>query len=219
MRCMLLVDTSRSMRFASGEVSKAEYARTLAATLGYFLLQQRDVVGLGLIDRDLHEFLRARWRPGQLRRLLSLLSKESEGKETNLGNGLDQIARLIRKRSLIMVISDFLSPPEEWERSLGQLVAAGHDVRAIQILDSAELDLEFGKASQWEDLETGDQIYVDPNEARGAYKASFNEHQEKIRRSLEMRGIRHLIAPTNKPLDFVLIDLLKRQPLKGRVGL
>ena len=72
---------------------------------------------------------------------------------------------------------------------------------------------------KWEDLETGDQIYVDPNEARSAYKASFGEHQKKIRRSLEMRGIRHLIAPTNKPLDFVLIDLLKRQPLRGRVGL
>jgi uncharacterized protein (DUF58 family) len=219
LRCMILVDTSRSMKFASGEVSKAEYARTLAATLGYFLLQQRDVVGLGLIDRDLHQFLPARWRPGQFKRLLSLLSMESEGKETNLGNGLDQIGKLTPKRSLVMVISDFLSPPEEWEKSLGQLIAAGHDVRAIQILDSAELDLEFGKASQWEDLETGDQIYVDPNEARSAYKASFEAHQSKIRRTLEIRGIRHLIAPTNKPLDFVLIDLLRRQQLKGRVGL
>ena len=124
LRCMILVDTSRSMKFASGEVSKAEYARTLAATLGYFLLQQRDVVGLGLIDRDLHQFLPARWRPGQFKRLLSLLSMESEGKETNLGNGLDQIGKLTPKRSLVMVISDFLSPPEEWEKSLGQLIAA-----------------------------------------------------------------------------------------------
>lgn len=219
LRCMILVDTSRSMKFTSGEASKAEYARTLAATLSYFLLQQRDVVGLGLIDRDLHQFLPARWRPGQFKRLLSLLSMESEGKETNLGNGLDQIGKLTPKRSLIIVISDFLSPPEEWEKSLGQLIAAGHDVRAIQILDSAELDLEFGKASQWEDLETGEQIYIDPNEARSAYKASFEAHQLKIRRTLGMRGIRHLIAPTNKPLDFVLIDLLRRQPLKGRVGL
>ncbi len=105
---------------------------------------------------------------------------ESEGKETNLGNGLDQIGKLTPKRSLVMVISDFLSPPEEWEKSLGQLIAAGHDVRAIQILDSAELDLEFGKASQWEDLETGDQIYVDPNEARSAYKASFEARNQRF---------------------------------------
>lgn len=219
LRCMLLVDTSRSMRFASGDVSKAEYARTLAATFGYFLLQQRDVVGLGLFDSNLHEYLPAKWRPGQFRRLLSLLSKKSEGKETNLATGLKEAARLNRKRSLIIVISDFLSPPEEWEQSLGQLIAAGHDVRAIQILDSAELDLDFGKASQWEDLETGNQLYVDPQEARSAYKESFAEHQSKIRQALEKRGVRHQIAPTNKPLDFVLIDLLKRQPLKGRVSL
>jgi len=219
LRCMLLMDTSRSMQFASGSVSKAEYARTMAATMAYFLLQQRDVVGLGLIDSELHQFLRARWRPGQFRRILSLLSGESEGKETNLDNGLAQVGRLIRKRSLIIVISDFLSPPEEWERSLGQLVAAGHDVRAIQILDSAEIDLDYGKASQWEDLETGEQLYVDPSEARNAYKESFGKHQEAIQKALEKRGVRHLVAPTNKPLDFVLIDLLKRQPLRGRVGL
>ncbi len=218
LRCMLLIDTSRSMQFASGDVSKAEYARTLAATLGYFLLQQRDVVGLGLIDRELHKFLRARWRPGQFRRLLTALAGESEGRETNLGHGLSQVGRLLRKRSLIIVVSDFLSPPEEWEKSLGQLIAAGHDVRAIQILDSAELDLDYGKASQWEDLETGNQLYVDPAEARSAYKASFAAHQDAIRQTLEKRGVRHLIAPTNKPLDFVLIDLLKRQPLRGRVG-
>lgn len=219
LRCMLLVDTSRSMTFSSGGVSKAEYARTMAATLAYFLLQQRDVVGLGLIDSELHQFLRARWRPGQFRRILSLLSGESEGRATNLDNGLSQVGRLIRKRSLIIVISDFLSPPAEWERSLGQLVAAGHDVRAIQILDSAEIDLEYGKASQWEDLETGEHLYVDPAQARAAYKESFGEHQAAIQKALEKRGVRHLIAPTNKPLDFVLIDLLKRQPLKGRVGL
>ncbi len=218
LRCLLLVDTSRSMQFASGDISKSEYAKTLAATFSYFLLQQRDVVGLGLFDSELHEYLPARWRPGQFRRLLALLSKESDGKNTNLSKGLDQAANLNSKRCLILIISDFLSPPEEWETTLGQLVAAGHDVRAIQILDSAELDLDFGKASQWEDLETGNRLYIDPKEAQSAYKQSFAAHQEKIRNALERRGIRHLIAPTNKPLDYVLIDLLKRQPINGRVA-
>ncbi len=218
LRCMILVDTSRSMGFASGDVSKAEYARTFAATFAYFLLQQRDVVGLGLFDADLHAYLPARWRPGQFRRILSLLSRESEGRDTQIGQGLEQAALLNRKRSLIIVLSDFLSPPEEWETPLGQLIAAGHDVRAVQILDSAELDLDFGKASQWEDLETGKRLYIDPGEARSAYKESFAAHQAKIQEALEQRGVRHLIAPTNKPLDFALIDLLKRQPLHGRVA-
>ena len=218
LRCIILVDTSRSMQFGSKEVSKAEYARTLAATFSYFLLHQRDVVGLGLLDKELREYVPARWRPGQFRRLLSLLGKESEGDETDLGKALEQTAILNRKRSLILILSDFLSPPEDWKRPLGQLVAAGHDVRALQILDSAELDLDYGKAAQWEDLETGNRLYVDPSEARSAYKESFGAHQNLVQQALEERGVKHLIAPTNKPLDFVLIDLLRSQPLSGRVA-
>lgn len=218
LRCVLLVDTSRSMKFGSGEVSKAEYARTLAATFSYFLLRQRDVVGLGLFDSELREYLPARWRPGQFRRLLALLGKESEGSQTDLGKALEQAAMLNPKRSLILVLSDFLSPPDSWKRSLGQLVAAGHDVRALQVLDSAELNLDFGKASQWEDLETGKRLYIDPSEARSAYKASFEAHQSLVQQALEERGVKHLVAPTNKPLDFVLIDLLRSQPVSGRVA-
>ncbi len=218
LRCILLIDTSRSMDFGSGEVSKAEYARTLGATFAYFLLQQRDVVGLGLFDSELREYLPARWRPGQFRRLLSLLGRKADGDETDLGKALEQTAILNTKRSLILVLSDFLSPPSDWERPLAQLIAAGHDVRALQILDSAELDLDFGKAAQWEDLETGNRLYIDPAEARSAYKASFAEHQGQVQQSLEERGVKHLIAPTNKPLDFVLLDLLRSRPLTGRMS-
>ena len=219
LRCMILADFSRSMQFGSSDVSKFEYARTLAATFAYFLLQQRDIVGIGLFDSELRDYLPARWRPGHFRRILGLLGKTPEGKATDLDAALEQTIHLNRKRSLILILSDFLSPPDDWKRALGQLVAAGHDVRAIQILDSAELDLDFGKAAQWEDLETGQRLYVDPSEARSAYKASFQAHQTQVQQALEERGVTHLIAPTNKPLDFVLIDLLKRKPLVGRVAL
>ena len=218
LRCMILFDASRSMQFGSDGVSKAEYARTLAATFAYFLVKQRDVVGLALFDSELREYLPARWRPGQFRRLLALLGKKSDGDETNLGKALEQATHLNSKRSLILVLSDFLSPPDSWKRSLGQLVAAGHDVRALQVLDSAELDLDFGKAAQWEDLETGNRLYIDPSEARSAYKESFEAHQTLVQQALEERGVKHLVAPTNRPLDFVLIDLLRSQPLTGRVA-
>ncbi|OUW17109.1 MAG: DUF58 domain-containing protein [Opitutales bacterium TMED158] len=218
LRCLLLVDSSRSMKFGSGDAPKAEYARTLAATFAYFLLQQRDIVGLGLFDSELRDYLPARWRPGHFRRILALLGKDPEGKVTNLEATLEQAMQLNRKRSLILIISDFLSPPDEWKRALGQLVAAGHDVRAIQVLDSAEIDLDFGKAAQWEDLETGNRLYIDPAEARNAYKESFQAHQTLVQETLEDRGVTHLVAPTNKPLDFVLLDLLRRKPLEGRVA-
>ena len=146
LRCHIILDTSKSMSFGSLDYNKAEYARTLAATLAYFLLHQRDVVGLSLFDSEIRKYVPPRWRPGHLRLLLSKL-------ETNLGHALEEVAMLSRKRSLMLIVSDFLTPPETWVTQLGHLTAMSHDVRAIQILDPAEISLDFGRAAHWEDME------------------------------------------------------------------
>ena len=209
LRCHIVLDTSRSMLFGSLDYNKAEYARTLAATLAYFLIQQRDVVGLSIFDSEVRDYLPARWRPGQLRLLLSKLEREPRGNETNLRQALEEVALLNQKRSLVLLISDFLTPPSEWEKELGHLVAMHHDVRAIQILDPAELSLDFGKAAQWEDLETGKTVYIDPEVARTNYLEKLSEHQVKVRASFDERGVSFQMASTETPLDYILLDMIK----------
>ncbi len=209
LRCLFLVDTSRSMLFGSRGWTKADYARTLAATFALFLHQQRDVIGLGLFADEIVDYVPPRFRPGHFRRLIAALEREPSGRDTRLGHALEQAALLSRKRSLIFILSDFLAPVPEWEAALGRLTAARHDVRVVQVLDPAERTLEFGNAAVWEDMETGRQLYVDPAQARAAYQEKFNAHQAEVAAAFDQRGVAHQVITTDQPLDLALLELIQ----------
>ena len=218
LRCLFLVDTSRSMLFGSHGWTKADYARTLAATFALFLHQQRDVVGLALFADGIADYVPPRWRPGHFRRIVAALEREPSGRDTNLAHALGQAALLARKRSLIFILSDFLSPVAEWEAALGHLTAAHHDVRVVQVLDPAEQSLEFGSAAVWEDMETGLKLYVDPQQARAAYREKFSAHAAAVRAAFDARGVAHQVVTTNQPLDFALLELIQPRGAARRFG-
>src|SRR5208337_5012678 len=103
LRCHLLVDQSRSMSYGSLTYSKADYVRTLAATLAWFLHGQGDAVGLVSFNERVRDYLPARHRPGHLRQLMLALETPPEGRLTNLGEPLRRVAELARKRGLIVL--------------------------------------------------------------------------------------------------------------------
>src|SRR5262249_26471103 len=123
--CYLLLDMSRSMSYGSGEFAKSEYARTLAASLAYFLFTQRDAVGLLTFDEGISEYLPPRHRPGHLRRIMVALEREMGGLSTDLTKPLEQIAGSVRKRGLVVLISDLLAPVEDLQNKLGYLRSRG----------------------------------------------------------------------------------------------
>jgi len=217
LRCLFLVDVSRSMLFGSQGWTKADYARTLAATFAFFLHQQRDVVGLGLFADELVDYIPPRWKPGHMRRLIAALEREPAGRATRLGHALEQAALLCRKRSLIFILSDFLSPVAEWEAALGRLTAARHDVRVVQVLDPAEQTLDVGSAAVWEDMETGRRVYVDPAEARAGYQANFAAHQAELNAAFDHRGVAHQVITTDEPLDLALLELIQPRAATRRL--
>lgn len=208
LRCLILLDASRSMSFGSETYSKIEYARTLAATLAYFLIQQRDIVGLARFDRDITDYLQPRWRPGHLRRLLALLERNAEGNATDLARTFQSASRLCRKRCLIVVISDFLSDPAPWRRELGQLTAAGHDIRALQILDPSEISLDFGKPAHWQDLETEETVYIDPKRSKDRYQKRFQDRRAAVSRALHELSVPLQTFTTDQPLDAALLAFI-----------
>ena len=213
LRCLLVLDTSRSMTFGSRGYSKLDYARTLAATLACFLHSQRDGVGLALFDQTVHHALPARWRAGHLGHLYAALTREAVAATTAMGPALDEVRRLCPKRTLILLISDFLSPADEWSTQLTHLTAAGHDVRALQVLDPAELTLEgFGHAAIWQDLESDQNLYVDPAQARASYRQNFAAHDAMVRDALHRGGVPRQTVNTAEPLDAVLRTFLRNQP-------
>jgi uncharacterized protein (DUF58 family) len=217
LRCLLLVDNSRSMTFGSKGYTKAEYANTLAATLGYFLNQQGDAVGLLTFDESVREYLPARNRPGHLRQLMLALEKPAGGMATDLAGPLRHVAELLRKRGLIVLISDLLASIETLENSLALLTASGHEVLVFQVLDPAEIDFAFDTASRFEDLETGRDLFLEPTLARANYQRRFAAHAAEVRAICERLGCAVQRVVTNQPLEFALFDFLKARTARAKL--
>src|SRR3954469_6698923 len=178
LRCHLVVDLSRSMGYGSIDYTKVDYARTAAATLAYFLSMQRDAVGLVTFNEHIADYVPARYRPGHLHRLMLCLEKAVAGTSTDLTSPLEQVVATVRKRGMLVLISDLLADVQSLRTHLGYLRSQGHEVVLLRVLDPAELEFNFDKAATFIDLESGRDLYIDPGVARQQYQRNFSEHAE-----------------------------------------
>ena len=208
LRCHLLVDNSRSMAYGSAGFTKSQYACTLAATLAHFLHQQGDAIGLMTFDQEVREFLPAKHRLGHLRQIMLALEKPSGGSATDIVAPLRRCAEIIRKRGLILIVSDFLAPLEELEKALMVLVSCGHDVVAFQVLDPEELSFGFDQASVFQDLESGREYFIDPAAARSGYMRRLESHCEALKNQCWKLGIGCHRLASSQPLELALFDFL-----------
>jgi uncharacterized protein (DUF58 family) len=216
LRCHLLVDGSRSMTYGSLAWTKAEYAHTLAATLAYFLHQQGDALGLLTFDEAIRDYLPARHRRTHLRQLMLTLEKPAGGRATDLTAPLKRIVELVRKRGLMVFISDLLAPIETLEQSLGNLVACGHEVVLFHLLDPAERKFDFNKASLFFDVESQRDLYIDPGAARKEYLHKLEAHTAAARQCCEHLGIGYHSLTTDAPLELALFDFLRSRMQRAK---
>ena len=221
LRCQLVVDQSRSMSFGSGAASKAQYAATLAATLASFLFEQGDAVGVTTFAGSIGEHLPARNRPGHLRRLMGALERPAEGRQSAVGSTLEQVAELLRRRGMVVLISDLLVPPAECERPLAALRAAGHELLVLQVLDPAERTLPLGGPTRLRDLETDAVVDVDPAVSRAAYLQAMQAHQDRLQTICGRLGIERHVLPTDGSIAQALVAILasrgRRRFSRGRL--
>ena len=208
LRAWLLLDLSQSMGYGSLAYNKAEYAKTVAATLSYFLSLQRDATGLITFDQTLQEYLPARFRPGHLHRMMMCLERSTAGKGTDLIAPLDQVAQMATKRGLVILMSDMLAPIAELERNLGYVRSRGHEVVILRVLDPAELDFPFNEPAMFHDLESGRELYVDPAAAKSLYQSKFRTHQAELKQACDRQGIVLYELRTDEPVERSLFDLL-----------
>ncbi len=216
LRCHLLVDNSRSMGFGSLAYNKAQYANTLAATLAYFLSLQGDAVGLLTFDEHIREYLPARHRTGHLRHLMLALEHPAAGASTDLAAPLKRIVEIVRKRSLMVLISDLLAPIESLETNLASLSACGHDVLLFHVLDPREVSFDFDKAVMFHDVESGRDLYVDPAAARKEYLKKLAAHNAAARSACQKLGINYHTFTTDRPLELALFDFLRSRMQQGK---
>jgi uncharacterized protein (DUF58 family) len=216
LRCYLLVDLSRSMAYGSLAYDKAEYAKTAAATIAYFLSLQRDAVGLVTFDAAIQEYLPARFRPGHLHRLLLGLERSPGGTSTDLTVPLEQVAKVSRKRGMVVLVSDLLAPIERLETHLGYLRSQGHEVVVLRVLDPAEVEFPFAEAAMFLDLETGRELYVDPEGVRATYRRRFAEHAAAVAATCNRLGIDLVELTSDRPLELALFDFMNSRLRRGR---
>jgi len=217
LRCHLLVDQSRSMAYGSIAHTKAAYASTLAATLAYFLNLQGDAIGLLTFDETLRAYLPARHRPGHLRHLMLKLEQSAAGSLTNLAEPLQRIAQTVKRRALLVLISDLLSPIENWQKHLTALTACGHEVLLFHILDPAELNFAFDRAVMFHDVESGKRLFVDPVVARKDYLRKMEAHNDSVQSLCQGLGIGYSRFATDRPLELALFDFLRARMRRGKL--
>lgn len=208
MRCNLVVDLSRSMSYGSVGYNKAEYAATLAATFACFLSRQGDAVGLVTFDERVRDYLPARNRPGHLRRLTLLLERRVDGRGTDLIGPLGRTAEIVRKRGVVVIISDFLAPIPHIESAALPLLACGHEVILFQVLDPMELSFGFGEPAMFVDVESGRTMLLDPGAVRRHYTSKIEEHTRELVRICQRWSASLCRTPTDRPIELALFDFL-----------
>jgi uncharacterized protein (DUF58 family) len=204
----LMLDVSRSMAYGSGDLTKLEYGSTLAACLAYLMQKQHDAAGLATFDDRIQSMVSPGTRPGHLSAVLHTLNAVTPGAATNAGSALNQLADAVRKRGLVVLISDLFDEPARVVRGLKHLRFRGSDVLVFHLLDHAELTFPFERPARFRDMEDGAEVLVSPAEIRQGYLASINELVAGYRRELGAAGIDYQLVDTSQPLDESLLAYL-----------
>jgi len=204
----LLLDVSGSMGYQSGSISKMEYASYLAASLAYFAQRQKDSVGLVTFDERLVDKLPARCRRGHMNSLLHVLDKVRPAAKTEFGRPLQALAETLRRRGIVVLMSDLYAPPEEVVRSLQHFRFKGNDMVVFHILDPQERNFEFSRSFRMEDMETRRQVVMVPETAREEYLRLLNLHIATLKKECGVLGVDYLLLDTSRPLDYALYSYL-----------
>jgi uncharacterized protein (DUF58 family) len=212
-QCHLLIDTSASMRYGqAGRISKLQYAKFLAASLAFLLNRQQDAVGLVAFDQRVHTHVPARSRTGHMRTIFGQLSLLEAGGETRLAESLHQLAELLTRRGIVVLISDFYDDSERLQSAFQHLRFKGHDLVAFHILDKTEVDFDFNDPILLlEDSETAEQMPVLPDVVMGGYRARMRSHIDEMRRCASANRVDYEMITTDQPLDFALSSFLSRR--------
>lgn len=206
--CHLLIDVSRSMGYGSGEITKLQYASYLAGALAYLMHRQRDSFGLIAFDDSIAALLPASARAGHLRTVLHALERLELGAKTNVAKPLNDLAAAIRKRGMVVLVSDLLDDPAAVLDGLKHFRYRGTDVIVFHILDPYELKFPFEHAARFRDMETEEEVMAVPGTVREDYIQKMEQRIAHYRRELQLAGIDYCLLDTSQPLELGLMSYL-----------
>jgi uncharacterized protein (DUF58 family) len=211
----LLVDASASMGFASATITKLQYAQYLTSSLAYLGVRQHDAVGFTAFDEEVVEHAPPSTRSGQLRTVLGILERLEATRGTALVDQLHRSAELIKRRGVVVLISDLYVDRDELMRGLEHLRFAGNEVIVFHVMDRQELDFEFEEPVVLEDSESTEQVHVLPEVVRAEYIRALRSHIDSIAEGARRCRIDYELLRTSEPLDAALFSYLSRRSSFG----
>jgi uncharacterized protein (DUF58 family) len=211
----LLLDASRSMAYGRGPTNKLEYARLLAATLAYVIIQQRDSAALGVFATGWRSRLPASAQPGHLQTLLQTLAVTEASDTTAVGPMLHELAGQIRRRGLVFLISDCFDDPDLIVRGLQHLRYRGHEVTLFHVMHPDELTFPFEGNVRFLGMELPQELMTRPHQIRPSYLRAVAAFREKLRHGCESARVDYVLMDTGRPLSPALSEYLARRSLAG----
>ncbi len=208
LRCTLLLDASESMTYGRGPLNKFDYSATIAASLAYLALRQQDAVGLTVFDTKIRTKLPWRSSRKHLQSIYAALEQQKPTEKTDLKAVFREVQESYPRRSLMILITDFLGVDESALKGLAALRQSGHDCLVFHVMDDDELDFPFNDPTRFEGMEAMDTLACNPRALREGYMESLQRFLDRIRRACASYKIDYQLTRTSLPMDATLTAFL-----------
>jgi uncharacterized protein (DUF58 family) len=212
LKSYIVLDASRSMAYASeGQITKMEYASYLVAALSYMMVKQQDAVGLAVFDEAITTYLPPHATRSYLRQILVALEHLRPGNRTGAGRSLHQVAERMKRRGLVIVVSDLLDDPDEVISALKHFRHKKNEVIVMHVLDPLERTFAFEGDAMFTDMETADEVMTQPWHVRKAYRQSMEAFLERFKRECRENYVDYVLLDTRTPYDVALVEYLSKR--------
>jgi len=215
LKAYILLDASASMGYTSSKISKLEYSRYLAASLTYLMLKQRDSVGLLVFDEGIRRYIPPKAARSHLNIILKELDSAEASEKTDVGGAFHELAERIKRRGLIIVISDLFDEPDRLLVGLKHFRHKKHEVIVFHVLDPYEKDFSYSREAKFIDMETGEEILTNPWQVRGSYKERLGDFITDFRRECREAMIDYFPIDTSVSFDKALFAYLGKRAKLG----
>ena len=207
----IFLDSSKSMNFSSINISKFEYSKMIVAILSYLMMQQKDAAGLVVFDSEIKSTIPPKNNKSHLNTILSIIENTKIGNDTNISKILHLGAEKIKKRGLVILISDLLDEPNKVIDSLKHFKYNNNEVLVFHILDPKEISLDYNERTIFEDLETNQTIETEPWQINQSYEKEMKDLIKYYKTECAINKIDYNLLITNQKLEWALSQFLNKR--------
>jgi uncharacterized protein (DUF58 family) len=200
----MMLDSSASMGYSSHGITKLDYARFLAVSLAYMANQQRDAAGVIIFDDDVRNYIRPSTRQGQFMRVAHAIEHAQLGTRTDFAKPFVHFQNFLRRRGIVVVISDFYEQPDTIIKTVAPLRFRGNELVLFHVLDPEEIRPKLKEPVLLVDVETDDALEVSPEYAKEEYTLKIDAHVEALSKKAAAANIDYCLLRTDRPLDDAL---------------